>query len=390
MRVVKAVQQSYTPSRDILDLLEQFRRMLNDCIRIGLAENLTSMKSLSLKAYRQLTPYDTPSYYKLCAISRATGILRNYRKSRREGRHVKEPHVRKPQLVTCYGFKISNCKLIIPSKDRQPIIIPLNPHTLSVLSQPNLTVRSVTLTENKVALSHAKECCPIQPTGVIGLDRNLDNVTSADSDGSIGNHNLTKATEVKALYREIKSHMKRNDHKARQRIFAKYGRRQKNRVQQILHQTSKRIVEDAKQKQHAIAMEKLTGVRRLYRKGNGQSSEYRARMNLWSYAELQRQVEYKALWVGIPVVYVNPAGTSAKCSICGSRLARILEENRTLKCPGCGFVVDRDVNAAKNILALGMRAVRFAAIAPASEAMVAVKRCLVDAGELRKQPELTS
>jgi hypothetical protein len=37
--------------------------MLNDCIRIGLAENVTSLKSLSLKAYKRLSRYDVASYY---------------------------------------------------------------------------------------------------------------------------------------------------------------------------------------------------------------------------------------------------------------------------------------------------------------------------------------
>ena len=63
----------------------------------------------------------------------------------------------------------------------------------------------------------------------------------------------------------------------------------------------------------------------------------------------------------------NPNGTSVKCSICGSRMARIPEENRTLKCRSCGFTVDRDVNAARNILARG---VRFAPVALPVEAMV--------------------
>jgi transposase len=48
-------------------------------------------------------------------------------------------------------------------------------------------------------------------------------------------------------------------------------------------------------------------------------------------------------------------------------MARIPEENRTLKCPSCRVSVDRDVNAARNILERG---VRFAPIALPVEAMV--------------------
>ena len=45
------------------------------------------------------------------------------------------------------------------------------------------------------------------------------------------------------------------------------------------------------------------------------------------------------------------------------------EENRTLRCPSCGYTEDRDVNAAKNILAAGR--LRFGLAGLASEAMVA-------------------
>ena len=176
---------------------------------------------------------------------------------------------------------------------------------------------------------------------------------------------LTSATKVKAMYREIRSHMRRNDHRIRQRVTGKYGHKQCEKVKQILHHASKQIVMDAKSREFGIVMEKLTGIRKLYRKGNWQGRGYRGRMNSWSYYELQRQIEYKAHWEGIPVIYVNPNGTSVKCSICGSRMKP--EENRQLKCRSCGFIVDRDVNAARNILA---RALRFVAVAPASEAMV--------------------
>ena len=138
-------------------------------------------------------------------------------------------------------------------------------------------------------------------------------------------------------------------------------------MRQILHRASKLIVDEAKRRHFGVVMENLIGMRRLYRRGNEQGRLYRSRMNSWSYAELQRQIEYKARWEGLPLIYVRPHGTSAKCSMCGSRITRVPEENRTLKCPRCGFTVDRDVNAARNILARG---VRFAPLALPTEAMV--------------------
>ena len=364
LRAVKTVQQRYTPSEDLLGLLEQFRCMINDCLRIGLAANVTSLKSLSLKAYNQLSGYDVMSYYKLCAISRAAGILRSYRKAKRRRRAVAEPYARRPQLVTCYGLKIDNAKLQLPFKPRRPISIPLDKHTLDVLWKPNQTIRSITLTTSIVGITFSKEIIFKEPMGLVGIDSNLHNLTLVDSKGKIERYNLEEAARIKSKYQGVRSRLTRNDVRIRRRVFRKYGQKQHNIVSHIFHNISKHIVEDAKAKQFEIVMEKLTGLRRLYRKGNGQGSFHRGKLNSWSFRELQRQVEYKARWEGVPVVYVPARNTSRKCSICG--LSMEPEENRTLKCPLHGMV-DRDVNAARNILARGLR---FRPIALPIEAMV--------------------
>ncbi|MGA3107890.1 MAG: transposase [Candidatus Bathyarchaeia archaeon] len=365
MRAIKTVQQYYEPRPEILRMLNDFRQMTNTCIEVGLAENVTSLKALSLKSYKQLTEYDSMSYYKLCAMSSATGILRNYRRTTRYGKKPTTPHVRRLRLTTCYGFKIKNGYLLLPHHPKERIRIPLTPHVQATIRKH--TVRSVTLTQDKLSLAYAKHVAAIKPDGFIGIDRNLNNVTLASTNGSIMKHDLSGATRVKATYREIRSHMRRNDVRTRREITSKYGRKQQEKVKRILHQASKMIVQQAKTRDFGIVMEQLTGVRKLYQRGNGQGRWYRGRMNSWSYAELQRQIEYKARWEGLPVIYVYPHGTSAKCSICGSRMARIPEEKRLLRCPSCRVNVDRDVNAARNILARG---VRFAPIALPVEAMV--------------------
>ena len=49
------------------------------------------------------------------------------------------------------------------------------------------------------------------------------------------------------------------------------------------------------------------------------------------------------------VVKVNPSGTSLECSRCGMTVPKKLSE-RVHCCPHCGLVLDRDVNATRNIL----------------------------------------
>jgi putative transposase len=60
-------------------------------------------------------------------------------------------------------------------------------------------------------------------------------------------------------------------------------------------------------------------------------------------------LEDKAERAGHQVIRVNPRYTSQKCSRCGEIVQKSLSV-RTHICPSCGYVQDRDVNAAKNIL----------------------------------------
>ena len=165
-------------------------------------------------------------------ISKASGILRNYRKAVRKNQRARDPYARRLQLTTCYGFKVKTLDktLVLPFKPKQPLSIMLNAHVIRILSEPNIQIRSVTLTHERVSICYAKAVEPIQPRGLIAIDRNLDNLTLADSEGRIMRKDLARATLVKARYREIRSHMRRNDQRIRQRVTGKYGGIQREKV----------------------------------------------------------------------------------------------------------------------------------------------------------------
>jgi hypothetical protein len=116
----KSIKQRFEPNPQILGVMECFRKMTNDSIRIGMEfekkENgkAPSMKKLCLLSYGELrNRYGGYSQYTLNAISKAAGILSARRKSIRRGFLTRTPRLSKPVLVSCYGFKIESGNLII-------------------------------------------------------------------------------------------------------------------------------------------------------------------------------------------------------------------------------------------------------------------------------------
>src|SRR5438876_11333227 len=124
--------------------------MVNESIRIGLANDVSSLRWLSLLAYTRLARYDSPSCYKLCAISRAAGILAARKKSVRRGYAPRTPYAFRGQLVSCYGFKLENGALNIPVSRGKRLVIPMTKHTLDVIWKPGVRVRCFTHTINKL------------------------------------------------------------------------------------------------------------------------------------------------------------------------------------------------------------------------------------------------
>ena len=68
-----------------------------------------------------------------------------------------------------------------------------------------------------------------------------------------------------------------------------------------------------------------------------------------SWNKFASMMKYKAEWAGKEVVFVNPRNTSKTCSNCGY-IQNMPLEKRIYDCPECNLVLDRDYNAAINIL----------------------------------------
>jgi putative transposase len=73
-----------------------------------------------------------------------------------------------------------------------------------------------------------------------------------------------------------------------------------------------------------------------------------------SFGEFRRQLEYKTVWNGGRTVVVDRWFCSSKtCSGCGGVKTKLDLSVRTYVCTECGLVLDRDLNAARNLAARG-------------------------------------
>ncbi len=325
--------------------------MVNDCIMIGIAMNVTTLKQLSILSWPRRRGYNCPGYYKVCAVSRATGILSARKKSLKRGIRTKDPYSLKPVITAYHGFRIQNGDLRIPLGNRRFHCIPLTKHTLSHISDPTLTVRSFTLTSTSLSLCLAKEVSPLQCVDTVGVDVNLRNLTVGNSKRVV-RYDVSKAVRIADKTTRILRSFKRDDARVRKNLSSKYGRRRHNRTLHLLHNVTRQIVKEAVEHKQGLVLENIAGIRRLYCKGNGQSRNQRRRMNGWSFSIAQHQIAYKARWLGLPVIHLTvkeTMGTSTVCPQCGERLLEDKQLKRKLLCGNCRTVMDRDVVAAMNL-----------------------------------------
>jgi len=72
-----------------------------------------------------------------------------------------------------------------------------------------------------------------------------------------------------------------------------------------------------------------------------------------AWSQFAALIAWKAAWAARRSITVNPAHTSQDCSGCGNRKTDLTLADRVYRCVCCGLVIDRDLNASRNILAVG-------------------------------------
>lgn len=175
-----------------------------------------------------------------------------------------------------------------------------------------------------------------------GLDVGL-NFFYTDSSGTqIDNPRFLRKDErkIKKLQRRLSRTLKgsKNRKKARNRLgraYLKVSRRRNDWV--------------CKLAQHVIQSNDLVAIENLRILNLIKNHKLAKSINDAAWYRFREWLEYFGRIYGVPVIAVEPAYTSQQCSNCGEKVVKTLS-TRTHDCPDCGYVADRDHNAAINII----------------------------------------
>jgi putative transposase len=117
-----------------------------------------------------------------------------------------------------------------------------------------------------------------------------------------------------------------------------------------LHKYSRALVN-----KHAVICLEDLRVAAMTSSGGRRKAILNGRILSAGWAELRRQLEYKAFFSGGRAVSVNPAYTSQACSACGHVDAKNRRSQAEFRCLACGHAAHADHNAAINIRERGIQ-----------------------------------
>ena len=188
-----------------------------------------------------------------------------------------------------------------------------------------------------------------QSSSMVGLDLGIKDFAVTSDGQVIENFHFKKNEEsrLKRLQRQISKKIvgSKNREKARLR-FAKLNEKIRNRKLNFLHDVTNHLIDE----NQVIVMEDLN-VKGMVR--NHKLAESISEVN---WGEFRRILAYKAAWHGRQLVFTDRFYPSSKrCNHCGYIYKELTLKDRQWVCPECGSLIDRDYNAALNILEEGER-----------------------------------
>jgi IS605 OrfB family transposase len=350
----------------ILPSLQAYTKAFNLVCQVGYNAkqyNGIELHKLTYKDCRE--KFELPSQLAISARTKAIEALKGIKA---KNKYSKCPQSKLSSIrLDCNSYSIlkSGEVSILTVSGRKKFKLDIPTYYKDYFDNWKYTSADLIVRKHKVYLhiSFEKDIADTKPNGnVLGVDRGI-NKLAVTSDNKF--YSADKLKLVCQKHKTLRSKLQKKGTKSAKRHLKKLSGKEKRFKADINHQISKQIV-NSLNSGDTIALEKLTGIRNQKAR-----KKHRAALNSWNYYQLEQFLTYKAIAKGIKVVYVNPAYTSQKCSKCEHIAEKNRKDQANFCCQSCGFKLNADLNASRNISSRALSSYKLDNGAEANQPIVA-------------------
>jgi len=333
----------------LLDLMRRYRDALNYSVRAVIANKALSLGKAHKLLYNDLRErYGLPSRIAQDCYREAIAIAKSWLRNSRRGN---KPTARGLSMWLTHeqGYRVKGGYVELAGGYRLRII----GWDRRYDDFPNREARLV-FRDGRFDLYVTKRVprpAKYAPKGVLAVDINEGRVVVGNSrveirvetpvERALRYRRLAERLQGKYSSTRYNAWLRRSGIRRRVRSF---HRKARNIIEDWARRTSHMIISLARQGQLAVAREDLTGLIESLRK---LPKDHRTALLALGYRRLAFWVDWQAEKGGVPLLVVDPAGTSTTCPRCGTKLVEV--GYRRLRCPRCGLEADRDSIAVLNI-----------------------------------------
>jgi len=351
-KLIATIKAKVEPTPELIKLLRRYRDGLNLAIRWAVEAarakgRLPTLSEAHKALYKTLRAMGLSSYVASACYREALAIVRSYMANGARGNTpvVKSLHM----WLHKSAYSVRGGYLYVMGGYKARVMAMEERYKEGKWKEARLVYRGDSL-YLYIAVEVPKPT-PMTPKGVIAVDINEHYVY-------YGNSQWVKKVETPVeravRFRELAEELERKYSAPRYTPWSRRsGIRERIRrlhkkardvVEDWAKKTAVRVVEEAKRRSYAVAVEDLTGLVEAIRE---LPKTHRVKLMALAYRRLLWWIKWQAAKRGVVVVEVDPRGTSTSCPKCDGMMEEV--GHRRMRCTACGFEAGRDVVAVLNI-----------------------------------------
>ncbi len=284
-------------------------------------------------------------HYVDSAINSVIGLVKGWITLYNRGNAKEKPEITRKAVYiknTLFSFRNGVLRISIEPKKRY---LEVDLAKYSWVPRDFDKIGGLTLTKKELIITVKKDVEP-KAEKWAPFDVNLTNITALIN-SEVRRYDLKPLYHIHRVYEVKRQRIQRLSKlkpKTSEKLLKKYSCREKNRVKDFLHKLTTTIAKELKELRSGAILENLRSIKGRVLNGSRRSNRM---LSKWNARDFQFMLEYKLLWNGLPVKYINPRNSSRTCPLCSGHM--VAYEGRSMMCEKCNIVMDRDVVAVLNL-----------------------------------------